>query len=220
MRKLFASVVLLFSFFPIAAQESKPIADTGTVTCDYKEKSGPPEWVTSNAGFGAAVELSVKITGTGESRHCITDWKLHVRGKDGEERTFTIAQRDDSPEDAEWIEENSFWIDAWSKDGTMVLASQIEAQGDWDETTPIVFDFKTNALYRVELYPLFKKMIQSDCYVVYRALGFSAGGGVLISAMSTDDDREEGTKACFAESHWKLDYRHGTISRAAPKSGH
>ena len=56
----------------------------------------------------------------------------------------------------EWAQENSFEINAWSNDGKMVLASQIEAQGDWDETTPVIFDFSTNQHWRVELYPLFK----------------------------------------------------------------
>jgi hypothetical protein len=138
---------------------------------------------------------------------------LHLRGKDGKERTVSVAQRDDSPEDNEWVEENSFWIDAWSSDGTMVLASQVEAQGDWDKTTPIVYDFKTKTYKRVDLFPLFKRLIATDCYVVYRALRFSGDGMVLISAMSTDDDREPGTKACFVESRWKLDFERNTISR-------
>jgi hypothetical protein len=214
MRKLLLFVLSVLTFLPIAAEESKPLADTGTVTCDDHAPKGPLKWVTSKAGYSAAVELSVSITGTGDSRHCITDWKLHVRGKDSKERTVPVAQRDDSPEDEEWIEENSFWIDAWSSDGTMVLASQIEAQGDWDETTPIVFDFKTGGYHRVALFPLFKKLIPADCYVVYRALRISADGRVLISAMSTDDDREPGRKACFPESLWKLEFLHKSISPA------
>jgi len=215
MRKLLLFASALLASLPIAAEETKPLADAGTVTCEDHARAGSLKWVTSIAGYAVAPELSVSIAGTGDSRHCITDWKLHVRGKDGKGRTVPVAQRDDSPEDAEWVEENSFEIDAWSNDGTMVLASQVEAQGDWDETTPIVFDFKANAFYRVELFALFKKLFPSDCYVVYRALGFSDDRRVLISAMSTDDDREPGTKACFPERRWKLDYIRNRISPAS-----
>jgi hypothetical protein len=214
MRKLLLFAVSVLAVLPIAAEESKPLADAGTVTCDDHAPAGSLKWVTSRAGNAAAVEVLVAITGTGDSRHCITDWKLHVRDKDGKGRTVPVDQRDDTPEDSEWVQENSFEVDAWSNDGTMVLASQIEAQGDWDETTPIVFDFKTNAYKRVELLPLFKKLIPSGCNVVYQALGFSDDGQVLISAMSTDlEDRVPGTKACFPESRWKLDFHQNRISR-------
>jgi hypothetical protein len=213
MRKLLLFAFYLWALLPIAAEESKPLADAGTVTCDDHAPAGALKWVTSKAGYAAAVELSVTITGAGDSRHCITDWKLHVRGKDGKERTASVDQRDDTPEAAEWVGENSFEINAWSNDGTMLLASQIEAQGDWDETMPIVFDFKANASHRIELFPLFKKLIPSGCGAVYQALGFSDDGRVLISAMSTDGDRKPGTKACFPKSRWKLDFQQNRISR-------
>ena len=219
MRKLLLFATLACAPTIICAQEREPIYDAGIVTCDSSTSAKPLHWVESSSGNAAAVELAVSISGSDDSRHCITSWKLHVRAKGSEERTLAVAERDDTPEDDEWVEENSFGIDAWSKDGTMVLTSQIEAQGDWDETTPIVFDFRTNIQYRVELYPLFKNLISRDCYVVYRALGFSDDGGVLISAMSTDDDREPGTKACFPESRWRLDFRQSRISPVSPRAG-
>jgi hypothetical protein len=215
MRKLLLFVIWVCAVLPIAAEESKPLADAGTITCDDHAAAGSLKWLTSKAGYAAAVELLVTITGRGDSRDCVTSWKLHVRDKDGKEQTLGVDERDDTPQDSEWVQENSFEIDAWSNDGTMVLASQIEAAGDWDETTPIVFDFKTHTYQRVELLPLFKKLIPSGCNVVYRALGFSDDGTALISAMSTDDDRKPGTKACFPESHWKLDFQKKRIFRAS-----
>jgi len=198
----------------LCAEQSKPIADAGTVTCDYPGNGGMGKWVTSSSGASAAVELNVKLTGTGDRRHCVTTWNLHVRNKAGIQRTIGVAQRDDQPDDDEWIEENSFEIDAWSKDGQMVLASQIEAQGDWDETTPIIFDFNSSRFWRVELFPLFRAMIPPNCSVIYRSLRFTPNGSVLISATSTDDDREPGSKACFPESNWTLDFRRSIITRA------
>jgi hypothetical protein len=213
MRKILIWTLLVFGLPVARAEERKPIADAGTVTCDSPGDGGVSKWVTSKSGLSAAVELQVKISGEGKQRHCITSWRLHLRGKDGRRRVIAVAGRDDRPDDEEWIEENSFEIEAWSSDGQKVLVSQIEAHGDWDETTPIVFDFTSNSFHRVELYSLFKKLIPGDCYVVYRALRFSEDGNVLLSAMSTDDDREAGTKACFPESLWKLDFRKGAIAR-------
>lgn len=214
MPKSLSGLFLIFVVSTFAAQEPKPLADAGIVTCDHPEAGGMSQWLTSRADFSAAVELRAVITGTGDQRHCITSWNLHVRGNGLTEKVIEVGQRDDHPDDNEWIEENSFDLDAWSPDGTMVLVSQIEAQGDWDETTPIIFDFRSGQHWRTELYPVFKKRIPKDCYVVYRALGFSKDGSVLISAMSTDDDREPGTRACFPESLWKLDFRSDAITRA------
>lgn len=216
MRKL-PFVLVLCVASCVFAQESRPLTDAGTVTCDYPSPTGNlSQWVKSSAGFSAAVELQTAITGSGSHRRCVTSWKLHVRGKDGNEQVITVGQRDDTPDDTEWIQENSFQIDGWSRDGNIVVTSQIQAQGDWDETTPILFDFTTKRYSRVELSPLFKAMIPADCYVVYRVLGVSDNGKVLISASSTDDDRDSGTPQCFAESRWKLDSRNRTVSRVAP----
>ena len=201
----------------VFAEESKPIADAGTVTCDYSPPSGSQsQWVKSSGGFSVAVELRTAITGSGAHRHCVTSWNLHVRGADENEQVITVAQRDDTPDDNEWLQENSFQIDGWSKDGNMVVASQIQAQGDWDETTPILFNFTTKKYSRVDLSPLFKAKIPADCYVLYRVLGVSNNGTILISAFSTDDDREAGTSPCFVERRWRLDSRNRTITPVAP----
>ena len=188
------------------------------MTCaDSPSAGNRSQWVKSSAGFSAAVELQTAITESGSHRRCVTSWKLHVRGQDGNEQVITVGQRDDTPEDNEWLQENSFQIDGWSEDGTVVVASQIEAQGDWDETTPIVFDFRTKKAARVELLPLFKTMIPADCYVVYRVLGVGNNGAVLLSALSTDNDRDAGTPQCFPQSRWRVNskkpHAHASSSR-------
>jgi len=139
-----------------------------------------------------------------------------VRRQGGQPESITIAEREVVSEDNEWVQENSFEVNAWSSDGCLLLASQVEAQGDRDETTPIVYDFNSGQHWRSQLHPLFEKFTHADCYVVFRPRGFAQDGRVLISAMSTDDDREPGTKACFGNSRWYLDFRNDTISRASP----
>ncbi len=215
MRKLLVYVLPLCIISHAGAQESKLLADAGIATCDSADSGGGTgSWVASKTGYSAAVELRTKITGAGSERRCATSWRLHVRVKEGPERSITVAEREDRPGDNEWIQ-NTFEINAWSKDGNLLLTSQIEAQGDWDETTPIVFDFNSNSFHRAELYPLFKKFIRSGCFVLYRPLGFTRAGRVLISAVSTDGDREGRTKACFPETLWEVDMSHGTVVRAA-----
>jgi hypothetical protein len=216
-RKLPCIVILLLGWKPALAQGGKPLADAGTTICAESQSGGGiGKWVISKRGFSAAVELRVNIVGADKQRHCTTSWILHVRRPGGQPQSIIVADREDAPEDNEWFQENSFEIDAWSSDGSMLLASQIEAQGDWDETTPIIYDFNSGQHWHLPLYPLFKRLIGVDCGIVYRALGFAQDGRVLISAMSTDDDREPGTKPCFGSSRWYLDFRHNTISRASP----
>lgn len=198
---------------PIYAQRDLPLADAGTITCDYPQGGGIGKWVTSKAGFSATVELRASVSGAGPNRKCTTSWILHRRGKDGRESIISASERADTPEDNEWVEENSFALNAFSDDGRKVLASQIEAQGDWDETTPIILDLRSGSRWRIELYPLFKELIPPNCYVVYRTLRFTNRERVLISAASTDDDLEPGAKQCFAESFWELDYRTNMIKR-------
>jgi hypothetical protein len=208
---------LLCAVPAVVGQERLPLSNTGSVQCERAAKSGGVrEWVESKAGFAAALELGAVVTGNGDGRKCVTSWKLHVKGKEGKEQVFTVAQREDFADEGDWAQENSFEIEGWSRDGSLLLAAQIEAQEDWDETTPIVFDFSTNTFRRVELYPLFKRVIPDSCNVVYRPLGFAEDGRVLIKAMSTDNDREPGTKACFPESRWNLDFRRRTIVPVAP----
>jgi hypothetical protein len=200
-----------------AAQEAHPIADAGTITCDFPQpEDNIGKWVTSASGFSTAVELLASVNGIADKRRCVTSWILHWKDKEGKSFAVTVAQREDRPEDNEWIQENSFEINAFSSNGHLILVSQIEAQGDWDKTTPIVFDLKSGAKWRVELYPLFKQLIPAECYVVYRVLRFTGSGNVLISAMSTESDRGAGEKPCFSTSLWELDYRDNKIKPAAP----
>jgi hypothetical protein len=214
--KMLCVALLLMGWKPVLASDAKPLSGAGTTTCAEPQYGGIGQWVTSKRGFAAAVEVRANVVGTGKQRRCTTAWILHVRKPDGKSQTMTVEDREDSPKDNEWYQENSFEIDAWSRDGSMLLASQIEAQGDWDETTPIIYDFESGKYWNPQLYPLFKKFIVADCNVVYRPQGFAQDGRVLISAMSTDDDREPGTKPCFTTSRWYLDFRKNTISRASP----
>lgn len=223
LHKCLVALLPLFVFIFATAEESKPLADAGIVTCEESNPEvGPSQWVTSKKGYSAAVEIHAVVTGTGKRRLCRTSWVLHLRGPEGKRSAITVAEREDYPDDEEWVQENSFEIDAWSKDGNMVLVSQIQAQGDWDETTPVVFDFASHQHWRTDLYPLFKTVIPPGCFVVYRALRFAEDNRVLISAMSTDDDREPRAEPCFPDSLWQLDFRHNNIARliAKPSKNH
>lgn len=218
MRKLLGSALLLFAVPFGVSQEKRPLSEAGIVTCEYPSSGeNVGKWVSSGVGFSAAVELRALVTGSGDHRRCVTSWKLHLRENGQTERVLTVAEREDSPDDNEWVQENSFEINGWSKDGQLLLASQIEAQGDWDATTPVVFDFSTSKFWRVDLYPLFKRLIPPGCYVIYRATGFTADGAVLIEPLSTDDDRKPGTKPCFPVNRWRLDFRKNAISRVETK---
>ena len=214
--KLLAVAMLVFAVQAAVGQEGQPLANTGIVQCESAAKSGGVgQWVQSQAGFAAALELAAVVTRTesGNERRCVTSWKLHVKGKDGKEEVFTVAHREDISDEGNWGQKNSFEIEGWSGDGSLLLAAQIEAPDpDWDETTPIVFDFHTNTYRRVELYPLFKRVIPDSCNVVYRPLGFTDDGRVVIKAMSRDDDRSPGTKPCFPEGRWNLDFRRKMIT--------
>src|ERR1700758_100856 len=108
MRKLLFVLVLCVASC-LSAEESKPLADAGTVTCDYSPPAGNrSRWGKSTAGVSAAVELQTAITGSGSHRRCVTSWKLHVRGKNETDQVITVGQREDTPQDDEWIQENSF----------------------------------------------------------------------------------------------------------------
>ena len=218
MGKLLCVAIPVLGWAIALARDSKPLSDAGTTTCETPDSGGGiGAWVTSRAGFAAAPEIRAKVTGRGKERHCTTSWILHLRQKDGRTHSITVAEREDVPEDNEWMQENSFEIRGWSLDGSTLLTSLIEAQGDWDETTAVIYDFDARKHWRVPLYPLFKELIQPECYVVYRPLRFAQNGEVLVWVSSTDNDREPGTNACFGESLWRLDFRHNSIARVSPK---
>jgi hypothetical protein len=219
MRKWLALLTVAGALAHVQAQEQKPLADAGTVTCDSPISAGQiSAWVNSGTGFAAAVELRQRITGAGTHRVCRSTWVLHVRKEGEKPHTVDVAQREDSPGDNEWTQENSFELEAWSASGNLLLVSQIEAAGDWDETTPIVYDFSTGSYRRIELAPIFGQMTRANCYVVYRPLRFDDDGSLVIEAMSTDDDRDPGTPACFPKRLWRFDLRTNTISRMRPQA--
>jgi hypothetical protein len=217
MRELAILAALFYGFAHARAQEQKPLADAGIVTCaSATPATSMSPWIKSPNGFSAAVELRQRITGTGNKRVCRTTWVLLVRKEGEKPHAIEVAQREDSPEDNEWQQENSFELEAWSSDGNQMLAAQIEAEGDATETTPIIYDFNTGIYRRIELRPIFDQMTPVDCYVVFYPLRFDDSGSLVIHAMSTDDDRDPGTPACFPESLWRYNLRTNTISHMRP----
>jgi hypothetical protein len=225
MRKWIVLPALICALAHSGAQEQKPLADAGVATCHSPSPGGPTSapmsaWVKSATGngFAAAVELRQRITGTGPHRVCRTTWVLHVRKEGDKARAIEVAEREDSPGDNEWTQENSFELEAWSADGNLLLAAQIEAQGDWDVTTPILYDFTSGTHRRLELGPIFDQMTPANCSVVYRPLRLDDAGNLIISAMSADDDREPGTPACFPKSLWRFDLHTNNISHMRPAS--
>ena len=209
-------VILFYLGSLTSAQDQKPLSDAGTATCEYPQSAGLGAWVSSPAGFAAAVEIRTAVSGREDQRHCTTAWILHVRSKDEKSSDLTVAEREDVPEDPEWVQENSFEIVEWSHDGSMLLATQIQVQGDWDESTPIVYDFHSSTYWRVPLHPIFAKLIPPGCPVVFRPLRFQESDSILIAAMSTEEDLAPQTKRCFATSTWKLNFRQNTISSTHP----
>ena len=217
MRKCLVLAALLCAFTRSVAQEQKPLAEAGVVECvSPTPASSMSPWVKSPAGYLAAVELRQRITGTGSHRVCRTNWLLHVRKEGEKPRTIEVAEDDASPDSGEWNQENSFELEAWSTDGNLLLAAQIEAAGDASDTTPIIYDFNSSSYRRIDLRPVFGQLTPADCYVVFYPLRFDASGSLVIRALSTDDDRDPGTPACFPESDWRYDLRTNTISHIRP----
>jgi hypothetical protein len=199
------------------AQEYKPLANSGVVACGNPLPSSQMStWVKSGNG-SAAVEVRQRITGSGNRRVCRTTWILHVRKESEQPHATEVAEIDASPADGEWNQENSFEIDAWSTDSHLLLAAQSEAAGDAEIMTPIIYDFNIGSYRRLELGPVFGQMTPANCYVVYYPLSFDDSGNLVISAMSTDTDREPGTPASFPERLWRFDLRTNTISRMRPQ---
>jgi hypothetical protein len=108
--------VLVLGWTLGSAQDGKPLADAGTTICNEPQQGGGlGKWVTSKQGFSAAVELRVTVSGKDEQRHCTTSWILRARRHGDQPQSITIVERDDVPEDNEWVQENSFEIMAWSR---------------------------------------------------------------------------------------------------------
>jgi hypothetical protein len=114
--------------------------------------------------------------------------------------------------------EYSFEINGWSQDGKLLLLSMIAMAGDWDETTPVIYDVEKNKSYEVPLAPLFEQMTPKQCYPYFRALGFDPAHHVLLDAGDLNTDRGPGEKPCFPNSRWELDYVLKRVKRISAES--
>jgi hypothetical protein len=181
------------------------VAAASPVTCE-NAGANTSESVKSSLGFVASVEVKATIHGAGKNKVCLTSWTLRVRDTNTPLASIEVESREDRPEDNEWSNENSFNVIGWSPDGARLLASTVAAAGDWDETTPVVYDFQRRKWWRVDLAPLFQKLVPHDCLVYFRPVGFTPTGKVAIFVDSFEHDRP-----CFRASHWTLDYEKQTI---------
>ena len=200
-----------------SAKVAKPTPDrlpepvsTGNVQCDQNWLSTRSADLISTAGVRASVEVRGKTLfgKTADDNRCETTWILHLTGP-GLPETIVVDIRDD-----EWYYEHIFEMNGWSKDGSLLLMSQIEAAGDWDQTTPIVYDTQNHRTWLVELAALFEKFVNKDCSVYFRPMGFTSSGGVLLSVASFDEtDPELGQKPCFQNSRWELNYTQKGVTK-------
>jgi hypothetical protein len=89
-------------------------------------------------------------------------------------------------------------MNGWSKDGSLLLMSQIEAAGDWDQTTPVIYDIKNHEARLIVLSPLFEEFTPGNCPIFFRSLGFTRSGKVLLNVGSLNESElEPGEKSCF-----------------------
>jgi hypothetical protein len=190
--------VPLATAFAQSAGDVQPIASADAVTCeDFGKKSSNP--VKSAAGFTAVVEVRAAREGNGQEQRCITSWILHVSGPHVAPKSIEVQSREDRPNDNDWGDENSFDVIGWSKDGIRILTSAVMAAGDWDETTPVIYDFQARKSWRVELDSVFSKVVPKGCLVYFRPIRLAANGGVLIFVAPREaEDR------CFVTSIWSL----------------
>jgi hypothetical protein len=182
---------------------------TGNVQCDQNWLSTRSADLISPAGVRASVELRGKtlVGKTADDNRCETTWILHLAGQ-GIPQSIAMDTRDD-----EFYYEHIFEMNGWSKDGRLLLMSQIVAAGDWDQTTPVVYDTQNHKMWLVELAPLFEKFTNKDCPVYFRPMGFTGSSRVLLSVGSFDEsDLAPGEKPCFQNSRWELDYAQKSVT--------
>jgi hypothetical protein len=185
---------------------------TGNVQCDQNWLSSRSAELISPAGVRASVELRGKTLAgkTTEDNRCETTWILHLTDQ-GPPQVFVVDTRDD-----EWYYEHIFEMNAWSKDGTLLLMSQIEAAGDWDQTTPVIYNIQDHRMWLIELAPLFDNFTPKDCSLYFRPLGFTSSGKVLLNVGSLNEsDLEPGEKPCFQNSRWELAYTQKRVSKVS-----
>jgi len=204
-------MLILFSLATAFAQspsaDKRPLAAASAVSCEYPG-ANTSRAVKSLRGFAVRAELKAVRHGKGKEQRCLTSWVLLVSGPDGISTPLEIQSREDRPGDNEWSYENSFELIGWSQDGVRFLAATVTAGGDWDETTPVVYDFQHHKWWRVELAPAFKKVIPTGCAVYFRPTGFTTNSEVLILAGPFDDEDR-----CFKKSRWALDYTKHSVRK-------
>ena len=184
---------------------------TDTVECDHPPLRSQSAVSVSPTGNRVLAEVETRLepgNKQGES-HCHTRWLLHVAPRRANFETITVGERDNGAE-----YQNSFEIIVWSQDGGRLLAAQVVAGGDWDETTPVVYDFASKQVWSVKLIDVFKQIAAADCLLSFRPNGFASDGRVRIEVGLMDaSDLAPGEKPCFAKSMWLLDYKTKKVSR-------
>lgn len=204
---LFLSLSIATGLAESTSGDETPIAAASAVSCE-NAGTNISKPVKSRLGFTASVEVKAFRQGEGKEQRCLTSWILLVSGPDGGSTPVEIQSREDKPDDNEWGYENSFEAIGWSEDGSRLLAAAVMAGGDWDETTPVVYDFQKRKWWRVDLAPVFEKVVPKDCLVYFRPKGFTATGEAVILVGLFDDDQQ-----CFRKSRWALDYEKRTVRR-------
>jgi hypothetical protein len=216
------SAVLFLALYGGAAaiarksQESTPATlrtevSTDDVECDLNWNLSKSAVVVSPNGVRASVELRAKtvLGRTPENNRCVTDWIVHIQ-RGGETRTIVAGTRED-----QWDSEHHFEIIGWSGNGKLLLLSMISAAGDWDETTPVVYDLNADRVWRTDLALLFKNVAPKGCLLYFRPRGFTGSGEVLVDVGPLGaDDLAPGEKPCFEESRWIFYYARENVARA------
>lgn len=204
LRKVRLALLVFLSLATAFAQSrpatEKTLAVASAVSCEYPGANTSTS-VKSRHGYTARLEVKAVRHGKGKEQRCLTSWILRVSAPDGSSAPIEIQSSEDKPDSNEWIYENSFELIGWSQDGVRVLAATVTAGGDWDETTPVVYDFQQHKWWRVELAPVFRSVVPQDCAVDFRPSGFISNDEVLILAGPFDDETQ-----CFKKSHWALNY--------------
>jgi len=225
MKKRLASALLLLTALvaSLSTRENAQVANppsrglrepvsTGNIQCDRNWLSTRSANLISPSGITASVELRGKmlVGKTTDDSRCETTWILHLAGK-GTSQTIVLDTRDD-----ELCYEHVFEMDGWSRNGSLLLLSQILTAGDWDETTPLVYDIQNHRIWRIELAPLFDKFAPKDCPVYFRAMGFTSPGKIMLDVGSLDqNDPSPGEKPCFQNSVWELDYTQKRVAKVS-----
>src|SRR5579859_6137787 len=193
----------------------KPVS-TDIVECgDEDTPASKSALVVSPSGLQARLRLQAKAikAKNKEDRRCATTWTLMAGSRGAPLRIVFQEQRDD-----EWGNESSFEIEGWSEDSRFLLLSTATMAGDWDETTPVIYDAEKNKSYEIKLAPLFEAMTPKDCLLYFRPLGFNASNQVLLDVGDLNYNRAPGEKACFPESRWELDYIQKRVKRVSTRS--